>query len=443
MAAAAEPAAGCPLVVPAEVLAASAQWAAGCAWGAAQRRQQRAALSAAASAGYALRCAALALQMQGPAAPSALRAQLSEAEHAVRGAAARLPSQAAAGELRRLAGVTQGLAAAAARCCPYPGPAAGAPPPQPALAAAPPPPPAARVRLRGGGEMPVVGFGTGIFGAPEGRVEVIVARAAAAGYRHFDCATGYGTQREVGRGLAAAGLPRAELFVTAKLSGAELTPGAVRRLVGESLSQLGLSYLDLCMFHARQRDPARELLAWRALEAEVDAGRVRALGLANYGAADARRVLSTCRVPPSVVQHKWDCYLPGFFDPQEGLATVGYSTLSGWPYGRPPVADPIVVWLGGRLGLAPSELLLRHALGRGVGVLPRSSDAARARANLAAAAAGPLPPGAAAVLDGLARLASLAPSPPPWLPEGLAAPRPAADPKRGLRRGGGRARTAL
>eukprot|EP01062_Namystynia_karyoxenos_P024134 TRINITY_DN1936_c2_g2_i4.p2 TRINITY_DN1936_c2_g2~~TRINITY_DN1936_c2_g2_i4.p2 ORF type:complete len:418 (+),score=109.24 TRINITY_DN1936_c2_g2_i4:56-1309(+) len=417
MAAAAEPAAGCPLVVPAEVLAASAQWAAG--------------------------CAALALQMQGPAAPSALRAQLSEAEHAVRGAAARLPSQAAAGELRRLAGVTQGLAAAAARCCPYPGPAAGAPPPQPALAAAPPPPPAARVRLRGGGEMPVVGFGTGIFGAPEGRVEVIVARAAAAGYRHFDCATGYGTQREVGRGLAAAGLPRAELFVTAKLSGAELTPGAVRRLVGESLSQLGLSYLDLCMFHARQRDPARELLAWRALEAEVDAGRVRALGLANYGAADARRVLSTCRVPPSVVQHKWDCYLPGFFDPQEGLATVGYSTLSGWPYGRPPVADPIVVWLGGRLGLAPSELLLRHALGRGVGVLPRSSDAARARANLAAAAAGPLPPGAAAVLDGLARLASLAPSPPPWLPEGLAAPRPAADPKRGLRRGGGRARTAL
>ena len=38
------------------------------------------------------------------------------------------------------------------------------------------------------------------------------------GYRHIDTAQSYGTERGVGKAIAASGIPRNELYVTSKLS---------------------------------------------------------------------------------------------------------------------------------------------------------------------------------------------------------------------------------
>jgi hypothetical protein len=99
----------------------------------------------------------------------------------------------------------------------------------PASATPPAPPPgiaAERMRtcvlkpsVASGVEVPVLGFGTGIFYSSDEKVGVAITRAAAElGYRHFDCAEGYHNEALVGASLARSGVPRSQLFLASKLS---------------------------------------------------------------------------------------------------------------------------------------------------------------------------------------------------------------------------------
>jgi alcohol dehydrogenase (NADP+) len=71
----------------------------------------------------------------------------------------------------------------------------------------------------GGGQMPVLGFGTLIADAA-GTISA-TKYALEAGFRHFDCAERYRNEREVGEalqaGLAAGGMARESIFITTKL----------------------------------------------------------------------------------------------------------------------------------------------------------------------------------------------------------------------------------
>src|ERR1700690_3964484 len=75
--------------------------------------------------------------------------------------------------------------------------------------------------LFSGAVMPAIGLGT--FGSDHvsaAEIAEVVRGAAAAGYRHFDCASVYGNEREIGAAFAdilSSGIPREELFITSKL----------------------------------------------------------------------------------------------------------------------------------------------------------------------------------------------------------------------------------
>lgn len=68
-------------------------------------------------------------------------------------------------------------------------------------------------------EIPLNGFGT--WNLKGDNTSEVVSAAMQAGYRHIDCATAYGNQKAVGKGLAdgakAAGLSRSDFWVTSKL----------------------------------------------------------------------------------------------------------------------------------------------------------------------------------------------------------------------------------
>jgi diketogulonate reductase-like aldo/keto reductase len=66
-----------------------------------------------------------------------------------------------------------------------------------------------------GATMPVIGLGTS--GMGDVRAETI-ATALKLGYRHIDTAWKYGTERQVGEGMRASGVPRAEIFLCTKVS---------------------------------------------------------------------------------------------------------------------------------------------------------------------------------------------------------------------------------
>ena len=67
--------------------------------------------------------------------------------------------------------------------------------------------------------IPASGFGT--WNIPKSNASEVVSLALQTGYRHFDCATIYGNEKEVGKGikdgLEKTGLERSDIWVTSKL----------------------------------------------------------------------------------------------------------------------------------------------------------------------------------------------------------------------------------
>src|SRR5215471_4581837 len=96
-----------------------------------------------------------------------------------------------------------------------------------------------------GAEMPAIGFGTSSL-ADCGE---IVATAIGLGYRHIDTAWKYGSERGVGEGMRASGVPRADIFLTTKVSHEYLRAQDFARSVDESLRTLGVDYVDLLLVH--------------------------------------------------------------------------------------------------------------------------------------------------------------------------------------------------
>jgi len=142
-----------------------------------------------------------------------------------------------------------------------------------------------------------------------------VASAAAAGFRHFDCAEvrpsspprlssssdaslersqAYQTERSVGAALAGAGLPRGELFVTSKVFRA--LPH-VEDEVERQLRELRLESFDLFLIHTPKAVGAAGLTqaeAWARLEGLVDKGLIQCVAFFSLSRACFRVSLTLC-----------------------------------------------------------------------------------------------------------------------------------------------------
>jgi 2,5-diketo-D-gluconate reductase A len=135
-----------------------------------------------------------------------------------------------------------------------------------------------QISLNNGVAMPLLGFG--VFQITDGAAcEQSVVDAIDAGYRLIDTAASYLNEAAVGRGIQRSGIAREELFVTTKLwiqrNGYEGTLTAFER----SMQRLKLDYVDLYLIHQPFGDVYGE---WRAMEHLYSAGKVRAIGVANF-----------------------------------------------------------------------------------------------------------------------------------------------------------------
>src|SRR4051795_1193581 len=107
------------------------------------------------------------------------------------------------------------------------------------------------LKLATGGELPVLGLG--LWKVDGSAAPALVEEAVRAGWRHFDCASDYGNEAEVGTGLdnvlRAGAARREELWVTSKLWNTNHAPEHVRPACERSLRDLRLDYLDLYLIH--------------------------------------------------------------------------------------------------------------------------------------------------------------------------------------------------
>ena len=118
----------------------------------------------------------------------------------------------------------------------------------------------AEVRLANGVEMPVLGFGTWQLLGQQCFQATL--HALKIGYRHVDTAQAYGNEAEVGRAVAAAGLPRHQLFLVSKLSNPEEYTNLMARFEAQ-LRELRTDYLDLYMLHSPGPSLESTRTAWQ------------------------------------------------------------------------------------------------------------------------------------------------------------------------------------
>ena len=230
-----------------------------------------------------------------------------------------------------------------------------------------------------GAEIPAIGFGTSGLASPVGEV---VAQALRSGFRHLDAARKYGTEEGVGEGIRAAKVPRAELFITTKVSHENLRSADFARSVEQSLKALGVDHVDLLLVHwPNKAIPLAETMT--ALGRARRDGLARHLGVANFNIAMVDEAIRLCPEPLVNLQAEFHPYLDQIKVRDacraRGLALTGYC-----PLGRGRLVDDAVIGdIARRKGKTAAQVALRWSIQNGVVPMPRSSNPQRIAENIA------------------------------------------------------------
>ncbi|MCR5501392.1 MAG: aldo/keto reductase [Lachnospiraceae bacterium] len=278
--------------------------------------------------------------------------------------------------------------------------------------------------LNTGAVMPAVGLGT--FGSDKytpGQIASAVSGAVRSGYRMLDCASVYQNEDRIGEVLSDLFrenvVKREELFITSKVWNDQHRE--VRKACEKSLSDLGLSYVDLYFVHwpfpnyhapgcdGTSRNPDSKPFSvdefmdtWRQLEELYDEGLVKAIGMSNMTVSKLEKVLPLCRIKPSALE--MECH-PSFqqqelFDyaRSRNIIPVGFCPI-GSP-SRPErdrcstdVADtelPEVVQVAEAHHVHPAIICIKWAVQRGLCTIPFSVKEPQYISNLKCVTEDPL-----------------------------------------------------
>lgn len=239
--------------------------------------------------------------------------------------------------------------------------------------------------LNNGVQIPCVAFGT--YKAAADESTKVIRLAIEAGYRYFDTASFYGTEKYLGEAIRESGIPRSEFFITSKVWKTEMGYEETKEAFARTLDNLGTDYLDQYLIHWPLPTPdyaewkQLDVDTWKALEEFYKAGKVRSIGLSNFLPHHIENLLEHCEIAPMVDQLE---YHPGYA--QE--AAVQYCKehdilVQAWsPIGRGRMfGDPLFLELTEKYQVSPAKLCLRFAVQNGVIPLPKSSTADRMKEN--------------------------------------------------------------
>ena len=260
--------------------------------------------------------------------------------------------------------------------------------------------------LNTGDKIPCIGLGT--FGSDSVSAETVaetVKKAIYAGYRHIDCASVYGNEKNIGYVLKeifkSGFIKREDLWITSKVWND--MHDKVTESCKQSLADLQIDYLDLYLVHwpfpnyhppkcdVGSRSPNAQPYihenyrkTWRQMEKLVDEGLVKNIGTSNMSIPKLQLLLRDARINPACNEMELHPHFqqPELFEfcKKYNILPIAYSPL-GSP-GRPErdrtnedtvdLADKVILSIADRLKITPSQVAIKWAIQRGQIPIPFS-----------------------------------------------------------------------
>lgn len=235
------------------------------------------------------------------------------------------------------------------------------------------------VTLNNGIKMPILGYG--VYQITKEECERCVLDALEVGYRHIDTAQSYFNEEEVGNAIQKSGIPREEIFLTSKVWIEHYGYEECKKSILESLKKLKTDYIDLMLLHQPFGDTYG---AWKAMVELYNEGKLRAIGVSNFG---PDRLVEFCNfndIRPMVNQIETNP-LCAQVEARKWLDKYGVIHESWAPFGEGRNAlfdNPVLTEIGKKYGKTTAQVMLRWNIQRGVVVIPKSTHKERMIENM-------------------------------------------------------------
>ncbi|XP_028039842.1 aldo-keto reductase AKR2E4-like isoform X1 [Bombyx mandarina] len=266
------------------------------------------------------------------------------------------------------------------------------------------------LKMNNGRDMPAIGLGTylgfdqnGVVTSKNKQLRDVVMRAIDVGYRHFDTASVYETEQEIGEAVKMkveeGVVKREDIFITTKLWNTQHRRTEVAQAINDSLKKLGLDYIDLYLMHwpiGLNADYSHSdvdfMETWRGLEDAQRMGIVKGIGLSNFNKQQLERVLKEGTIKPDAIQI--EVHLQNVqkemveFCQSEGVVVMGYSPFGslvarhGSTVEGPKMDDPVLSSIAQKYGKTTPQIVLRWQIERKVVPIPKTVNPKRLEENI-------------------------------------------------------------
>lgn len=231
-----------------------------------------------------------------------------------------------------------------------------------------------------GESVPAIGLGT--YRMDERTARNSVETALEMGYRHVDTAQLYDNESGVGRAIAAADVPRGDVFVTTKINPWNRHYDTMVASVEESLQALGIDVIDLLLIH--WPNPLSDLeTVMAALDESRERGYARHIGVSNFGLDRLERARELADAPVVTDQVQFHPFWPQRdlleYCQAEDVLLTAYSPLGHGGL----LADSLADTIGERYGKTPAQVALRWVIEHdNVVTIPKSTSPDHLAENL-------------------------------------------------------------